>query len=257
MEQFRYFIELAYNGTPFHGWQEQPNAPSVQETLNRALSLILSRPVKVVGAGRTDTGVHASFFVAHFDTAAEIVQPEALCNKLNRFLPKEIAIHRIYRVDPEIHARFSAVSRTYRYYLNKTKNPFTWPFAVGMHPLPDIDRMNEACRLLFEYNDFTSFAKLHSDVKTNRCRILEARWEDTGEQLVFTIRADRFLRNMVRAIVGTLLEVGLYKIDLAAFRRIIEAKDRCRAGTSVPGNALFLCAIEYPASICHTHPPLP
>lgn len=242
----RYFIELAYNGSEYNGWQIQPNAPSVQEDINKALTLLLKQEINVTGAGRTDTGVHASFFVAHFDNDVEIPDTKSLTDKLNRFLGKNIMIKDIYPVVPNAHARFSAISRTYKYYINKTKNPFTYPFAYRPHPLPDIRLMNNACKILLQYEDFTSFSKLHTDVKTNICHLLEAGWEETGDQLVFTIKADRFLRNMVRAIVGTLLDIGQERITLEQFQQIIESKDRCKAGTSVPGNALFLCDIEYP-----------
>ena len=242
----RYFIELAYNGSGYNGWQIQPNAPSVQEEINKALTLLLKQEINVTGAGRTDTGVHASFFVAHFDSDVAIAHTQALTDKLNRFLGKNIAIKDIYAVLPDIHARFSAISRTYKYYINKNKNPFTYTFAYRPHPLPDIRLMNNACELLLRYKDFTSFSKLHTDVKTNICHLIEANWEETDEQLIFTIKADRFLRNMVRAIVGTLLDVGQKRITLEQFQQIIESKDRCKAGTSVPGNALFLCDIEYP-----------
>ncbi len=242
----RYFIELAYNGSRYNGWQIQPNAPSVQETLERALSLLLKEEIRVTGAGRTDTGVHASFFVAHFDALSPVADEAALCLKLNRFLDDSIAIRSIYPVKADAHARFSALSRTYKYYLDKTKNPFTREFAYRSYPLPDIRLMNEACAILTRHEDFTSFAKLHTDVKTNICHLMEARWEDTGSQLVFTIKADRFLRNMVRAIVGTLLEVGRGRLSLENFQKVIESKNRCNAGVSVPGKALFLCGIEYP-----------
>lgn len=242
----RYFIELAYNGSKYNGWQIQPNAPSVQETLNKALSLILKQEINVTGAGRTDTGVHASFFIAHFETDTPIADPSKLCYKLNSLLDNSIAIREIYPVQPGAHARFSALSRTYKYYIDKTKDPFTHEFAFRTHPLPDIRLMNEACNILLEYEDFTSFSKLHTDSKTNICHLMFARWEEQGNQLVFTIKADRFLRNMVRAIVGTLLEVGKGTLTLDGFRQVIESKDRCRAGSSVPGKALFLCDIEYP-----------
>ncbi len=241
----RYFIELAYNGKNYHGWQIQPGAVTIQETLNRALSTLLREDIQVVGAGRTDSGVHASFYVAHFDTDTPLKAPGQTVYKLNRILGKDIAISKIYPVAADIHARFSAVSRTYRYFIDKNKDPFTCEYAWKVYPLPDIRLMNEACQVLFEYRDFTSFSKLHTDVKTNNCTILEAYWEDTGKQLVFSIKADRFLRNMVRAIVGTMVEIGQGKLTLADFRRIIESKNRCNAGTSVPGHALFLCHIEY------------
>lgn len=242
----RYFIELAYNGCRYHGWQIQPEAPTVQEELNRALSTILREEINVVGAGRTDTGVHASFYVAHFDRERPVVDLQQLTYKLNRITGKDIAIFRIYPVAPDKHARFSALSRTYKYYINKQKNPFTCDYAWKVFPLPDIDKMNKACQILFDYTDFTSFSKLHTDVKTNNCIIMEAHWEETDTQLIFTIKANRFLRNMVRAIVGTLLEVGQGKLTVEGFRQIIESKDRCKAGSSVPGHALFLCGIAYP-----------
>lgn len=245
----RYFIELSYNGNGYCGWQVQPGEPTVQGDLNRALSTLLRRDIAVVGAGRTDTGVHASFYVAHFDTDTPVDDPGQLVYKLNRLLDRRIAVQRIYPVPDRIHARFSALSRTYRYYIDKSKNPFTCAYAWKTWPLPDLGRMNEACRTLFEYEDFTSFSKLHTDARTNLCTIQEARWEDTGEQLVFTIKANRFLRNMVRAIVGTLVEVGQGKLTPEDFRRIIESKNRCHAGGSAPGHALFLCNVEYPDGV--------
>ena len=241
----RYFIELAYNGSGYNGWQIQPNAPSVQEEINKALSLLLKQEINVTGAGRTDTGVHASFFVAHFESDVAFSRKPWQTNSIVSG-KKHRDQRYIYAVLPDMHARFSAISRTYKYYINKNKNPFTYPFAYRPHPLPDIRLMNNACELLLRYEDFTSFSKLHTDVKTNICHLMEANWEETDEQLVFTIKADRFLRNMVRAIVGTLLDVGQGRITLEQFQQIIESKDRCKAGTSVPGNALFLCDIEYP-----------
>lgn len=242
----RYFIKLAYNGAQYNGWQIQPNAPSVQEKLEKALETLLRYPVNVVGAGRTDTGVHASFYIAHIDLKEQIPDPSILVYKLNRLLPPSIAIYSIYPVPSTLHARFSALSRTYKYYIDKQKNPFTCEYAWKIHPLPNIHKMNEACSILFEYTDFTSFAKLHTDTKTNICTIMEAYWEDTGSQLVFTIKANRFLRNMVRAIVGTMLQIGQGKLQPEDLRTIIESQNRCNAGHSVPGHALFLCDITYP-----------
>jgi len=242
----RYFIELAYNGTGYHGWQIQPGAPTIQEELNRSLSVLLRQETNAIGAGRTDTGVHASFFVAHFDTEQAVANTELLKYKLNRLTGKGIAVKKIYEVRPEIHARFSAIARTYKYYINKEKDPFNYAFSFNVFPLPEIQKMNEACKLLFEQNDFTSFAKLHADARTNICKIMQAYWEETETQLIFTIKADRFLRNMVRAIVGTLIDVGQNKITIEDFRHIIESRDRCKAGVSVPGQGLFLCNIEYP-----------
>ena len=241
----RYFIELAYDGSAFNGWQIQPNAPSVQESLNKALSTLLRSEIEVVGAGRTDTGVHASFYIAHFDSP-NTIDCEFIKYKLNRFLCKEIAIYNIYPVPNDLHARFSAISRTYRYHIAKYKNPFNANYSYYIYPLPNIARMNECAKILYEYTDFTSFSKLHTDVKTNNCKVMKAEWIETETEYIFEIKADRFLRNMVRAIVGTLLEVGQGKLDMTGFRSIIEQKNRCSAGTSVPGNALFLTNVEYP-----------
>lgn len=245
---FRYFIELAYNGSNYNGWQIQPNAPSIQQEINRALSTLLRQEINVVGAGRTDTGVNASFFIAHFDVTEEITDPIQVAYKMNRLLGVHIAIRRIYPVAPDVHARFNAMSRTYKYFIDKEKNPFTYSFAYHIFPLPDVNKMNDACKILFEYTDFTSFSKLHTDTKTNNCKIRQAEWTEQGHQLVFTIKADRFLRNMVRAIVGTMLEIGQGKMTPEEFRKVIENKNRCSAGISVPGNALFLYHIEYKPS---------
>ena len=245
----RYFIYLSYNGKPFCGWQIQPNGITVQQRIEEALSTILRRPMSIVGAGRTDAGVHAQLMVAHFDSEEPISDLPFLADKLNRLLPKDIAIDRIVPVAPDAHARFDAASRTYKYYLTAKKNPFNYDLVYRYIGKLDYDLMNEACRVLFEYTDFTSFSKLHTDVKTNNCRIMEAGWKQEGDVWVFTIRADRFLRNMVRAIVGTLLEVGRGKLSLSGFREVIEAKDRGRAGTSAPGHALYLVDVTYPEKI--------
>lgn len=245
----RYFIELAYNGSGYNGWQIQPHSPSVQEDINRALSTLLRQEINVVGAGRTDTGVNASFYIAHFDMTDEIPDTDYLVYKLNRLLGRHIAIHKIYRVSNDMHARFSATSRTYKYFIDKSKDPFTYSFTYNIFPMPDARKMNEACRILFEFTDFTSFSKLHTDTKTNNCRIMQAHWEETDKQLIFTIQADRFLRNMVRAIVGTMLEIGQGKLDSESLREIIRSCNRCNAGMSVPGNALFLCDITYPKEV--------
>ena len=245
----RYFIYLSYNGKPFCGWQIQPNGITVQQRIEEALSTILRRPMSIVGAGRTDAGVHAQLMVAHFDSEEPIPDLLFLTDKLNRLLPKDIAIDRIVPVTPDAHARFDATSRTYKYYLTAKKNPFNYDWVYRYIGKLDYDLMNEACRVLFEYTDFTSFSKLHTDVKTNNCRIMEAGWKQEGDVWVFTIRADRFLRNMVRAIVGTLLEVGRGKLSLSGFREVIEAKDRGRAGTSAPGHALYLVDVTYPEKI--------
>lgn len=242
----RYFIQLSYKGTNYHGWQIQPNAITVQEVLNKALTTLLREDINVVGAGRTDTGVHASFFMAHFH--AETFSPEQinLVFRLNRFLPHDIAVQKVFVVNDQAHTRFDAISRTYQYFITKDKNPFRldthWKFPGEL----DVEAMNEAAKVLFDYVDFTSFSKLHTDVKTNDCTIYEARWEDRGDELVFTIKANRFLRNMVRAVVGTLVEVGRGKLDSDGVKGIIESKNRGNAGASVPAHGLFLCEIEYP-----------
>lgn len=248
----RYFINLSYDGKNYHGWQIQPGAITVQEVLNKALSTLLREDIEVVGAGRTDAGVNASMMIAHFDTEVEFSADDKdkkslfqLKYRLNKLLPPDIAIHDIYPVADDMHARFSATARTYHYYITTEKSPFE-PYAYRFPQPLDFDKMNEACKALFDYIDFTSFSKLHTDVKTNNCKIMEAHWEQVSPiKWQFTIKADRFLRNMVRAIVGTLIDVGRGAITIDDFRKIIEKKDRCSAGTSVPGNALFLCKVEY------------
>jgi len=241
----RFFLQLSYKGTNYHGWQIQPNAVSVQEVMEKALSTVLREEIVVVGAGRTDTGVHASFFVLHFDTEKNTIETEKLVYKLNRFLPPDIAVHKIRKVKPDAHARFDAVSRTYYYYISIKKNPFTIETNYLYTGFLDMDKMNEATLVLFEFEDFTSFSRLHTDVKTNNCKIYQAEWKKEETQLVFVIKADRFLRNMVRAIVGTLLEVGRGKLAIEDFRKIIEVKDRGLAGASAPAHGLFLEDIEY------------
>jgi tRNA pseudouridine38-40 synthase len=241
---------IAYAGTRYCGWQNQPNGLSVQQCIEEKLCILQRQPVPIVGAGRTDAGVHARQMVAHFDLENPIDDLMHMTDKLNSMLPYDMAVERIVRVRENAHARFNALSRTYKYYITDCKNPFMHEWVCRM-PLKGIDfaRMNEACEILHEYSDFTSFSKLHTDAKTNLCRIAYAQWNREGELWVFTIQADRFLRNMVRAIVGTLLEVGRGKLSLDGFRQVIESKDRGKAGTSVPGNALFLTDIEYPQSI--------
>ena len=240
----RYFITLSYDGTAYHGWQIQPHCISVQEELHKALSTLLRQPMEVVGAGRTDTGVHARKMVAHFDYG-ELDCPQ-LVYKLNKILPKDIAVQQVEQVADDMHARFSAKSRTYHYFVHLTKDPFHRAYSWQVYGEPDFDLMNRAAEVLMEYRDFTSFSKLNTDTKTNDCTITEAHWDRVGDgQWCFTISANRFLRNMVRAIVGTLLEVGRGRMTIEQLRLVIEAKDRCRAGDSVPGNALFLVEVEY------------
>jgi tRNA pseudouridine38-40 synthase len=243
----RYFIKLSYKGTHYHGWQYQPNAISVQEDLEKAFSLILRENISITGAGRTDTGVHAKNFIAHFEIEKELnpKQLKELIYKLNSYISKDIAIHDIYRVDDNMHARFDAKERTYQYFITTTKNPFTTESAWYVHGNLDVNKMNLACEILKEYSDFGSFAKLHSDNKTNICNLMEAHWEFKDELLVFTIKADRFLRNMVRAIVGTMVDIGQGKTSLDKLRKIVESRDRNQAGRSVPGHGLFLVEIKY------------
>lgn len=247
---FRYFTELAYNGSAFHGWQVQPNANSVQATLENAFSLILRQNIQLTGCGRTDTGVHAKYFVAHFDTEQQIPDTDQLIYKLNSYLNFDIVIYSITSVDVETHARFSAIEREYEYHLVTRKDPFLNETTLFLPFEPDFERMNEAALKLLDHTDFTSFSKLHTDVKTNNCKIIRAEWIKQNENYqVFYIRADRFLRNMVRAVVGTMLEVGKHKMTVAEFESVIENKNRGKAGTSVPGNALFLTDVVYPKNL--------
>ena len=302
----KYFIYLQYDGTNYHGWQTQPDAITVQETIEQKLSMLLRRQIFIVGAGRTDAGVHASQMVAHFaltENQAERepeeaeerteatdfeVQPEVVTEKeatsadiapegktsaplelsaeelktltfkLNQVLPEDIVIQKIIPVRDEAHARFSPISRTYRYYITTHKALYNRDFVMRMYEPLDIEMMNHACAKLFCYEDFTSFSKLHTDTKTNNCKIMEAYWtarpaEKTVEgweyDYVFTIKADRFLRNMVRAIVGTLIQVGRHRMTIQEFAQVIEQKNRCTAGDSVPAKGLFLEEIEYPEDI--------
>ncbi len=241
----RYFIYLSYNGKNYCGWQIQPNGVSVQQRLEEALSVLLREKIEITGAGRTDAGVHASLMVAHFDREEPVADTDLLVEKLNRILPSDMAVQQLKEVNAEAHARFDALSRTYKYFISDKKDPFRQGFMYKVSKLPDFDLMNKAAEILFEVSDFTSFSKLHTDVKTNNCRLMYAKWEKEEHAWVFTIKADRFLRNMVRAIVGTLLEVGRGKLSVDGFREVIRMKDRGKAGTSVPAHALFLVDIEY------------
>jgi tRNA pseudouridine38-40 synthase len=240
----RYFIKLAYNGTHYHGWQYQPNASSVQETMNKAVSVMLHAPINLMGAGRTDTGVHAKEMFAHFDFESSFDIPK-LVHKLNSYLPKDIVVFAIIPVHDEAHCRFDALKRTYEYHIHTFKNPFLDDQSCYFHQQLDLDLMNEAAKLLFEHTDFQCFSKVNTDVNTFDCTIFEANWKQENSRLVFTISANRFLRNMVRAIVGTLVNVGLHKITLVDFNAIIESKSRDKAGFSVPAHGLYLTEIEY------------
>jgi tRNA pseudouridine38-40 synthase len=246
----RYFIFISYKGTSYHGWQLQPNSVTVQKILDNALSVVLGEKINTTGAGRTDAGVHALFFCAHFDSiSADLCNNSNLVFRLNRFLPEDISVSSVKKVIPDANARFSAVSRTYKYYISRTKDPFFSNSSWYLHGDIDIETMNKACTLLLHHNDFTSFSKLHSGAKTNICNIYKAFWKEEENRLIFTIKADRFLRNMVRAIVGTIVETGFGKMNPDEFGEIILAKDRCRAGTSAPAKGLFLTDIEYPPEI--------
>lgn len=246
----RYFIELSYNGKNFHGWQIQPNAISVQEVLEKSLSILLQQTIAVVGAGRTDAGVHASQIFAHFDIDA--VQDEAqLKYRLNAILSKDIAIINVFRVDDEAHARFNATSRSYEYKIVTQKDPFLFEFTHLVKQPLSIEKMNEAANILLEYTDFQCFSKVKTDVHTYNCTVTEAVFKQEGDCLIFYISANRFLRNMVRAIVGTLLEIGLGKLEVAEMHGIIASKHRSNAGTSVPAQALYLTEVVYPKNIAY------
>ena len=246
----RYFIFISYKGTSYHGWQLQPNSITVQKIMDNALSVVLNEDITTTGAGRTDAGVHASFFCAHFDSLSpDLILKTNLVFRLNSFLPEDISVSSVRKVLPDAHARFSAVSRTYKYYISRIKDPFFNSSSWFLHGDIDIEIMNMACGILIRHSDFTSFSKLHSGSKTNICKIWLAFWHEEENRLVFTIKSDRFLRNMVRAIVGTLIETGFGKMNLDKFEEIIVAKDRCRAGISAPAKGLFLTDIEYPNEI--------
>ncbi len=244
----RYLIKLSFKGTAYHGWQIQPGAHTVQAELNTKLSMLLGEDINVAGCGRTDAGVHARVFYAHFDisgiTEKRMKSMDAVY-RLNSFLPSDIAIFSIEKVNENFNARFDAKSRTYSYYIARRKNPFLQETSYLYTGKLNIEAMQKGAAILSRYDDFTSFSKSHTQTKTNICKIFSARWQQNGDLLVFTISADRFLRNMVRAIVGTLLEIGKGKIEAGDMHGIIEAKDRKKAGFSVPAHALFLENVEY------------
>lgn len=242
----RYFIQLSYAGTNYHGWQLQQNAHTVQAELTEKLSTILGIETAILGCGRTDTGVHAREFYAHFEAKQMPFTEDDLVFKLNRFLPLDINIDQVFQVAPDMHARFSATSRTYKYYIARKKTPFYNHLSYFYDASLNVQAMQKAAGKLLDYKDFTSFSKSHTQTATNNCEVTEAKWELKGEMLVFTITADRFLRNMVRAVVGTLLEVGKEKLQVEDMHQIIEAKDRSMAGFSVPAQGLFLERVIYP-----------
>ena len=241
----RYFVTLSYDGTRYHGWQIQPNGDSIQERLQGALSTLLHAEIGVTGAGRTDAGVHARMMVAHFDYEGELAGKQ-LCYKLNRLLPYDIAIQKVEQVADDLHARFSATSRTYHYYVHTVKDPFSRAYSCELHYPLDFKLMNEAARMLLKYEDFGAFCKSGADVKTTLCQVTAAEWHQTSPSTwYFEITANRFLRNMVRAVVGTLVDVGRGRLTLEEFQKVIEGKQRSDAGESMPGNALFLEKIDY------------
>ena len=245
--KMRYFIDISYDGSNYHGWQIQPNADTVQHQINLAFSTILNEEINVLGAGRTDTGVHAKKMIAHFDTN-QTIDFEKFKYRINGFLKKDISLNDIYKVKEDAHARFSAISRTYEYRVSRTKNPFSVNSYFLLRDL-DFQSMKKACKFLHGSHDYTSFAKLHSENYTNNCEVYIANWKEDENFLIFTIKANRFLRNMVRAIVGTLIEIGEGKISFSDIETILMSKDRAKAGYSVPANGLSLIDIEYPKEI--------
>ncbi|MCW9037441.1 tRNA pseudouridine(38-40) synthase TruA [Altibacter sp.] len=249
----RYFIEISYNGKNYHGWQVQPDAASVQEVLEKSLSTLLRKEIKITGAGRTDTGVHAKQLFAHFDTEP-LADASVLQFRLNSLLPKDISVKNILEVNEEAHARFDAVEREYKYVINLEKDPFSIDLAYFIYQQPSVALMNQAAKILLDYNDFQCFSRSRTDVKTYYCNINKASWEEVDQQLIFTIAADRFLRNMVRAIVGTLLEIGFEKITLEDFHNILKSRDRSKAGASAPAQGLFLTRVRYPNNIFINEP---
>lgn len=250
----RYFIELSYDGTNYHGWQAQPNAVAVQEVLDKALAILLRQPIETVGCGRTDTGVHAKEYYAHFTPPPPEGGTEDAFQKftlqgvrgLNALLPPSIAIKSIIPVHPEAHARFDATLRSYEYHIHFEKDPFLNGYSWLIRDRPNLELMNRAAAIVMEYTDFSCFSKSNTQVKTNNCKIVKAEWVETENGIVFHISADRFLRNMVRAIVGTLLQVGKGEMQPEDIRRVIESKNRSKAGTSVPACGLYLTEIKYP-----------
>ncbi len=246
----RYFLFISFKGTSYHGWQSQPNSVTIQKKIEEALTRIFRESISLTGAGRTDAGVHALMFVAHFDISFSL--PEEVTNliyRINSILPTDISIKAVRKVSPDAHARFSAVSRTYKYFISALKDPFWAEYSWFLPGRKDLDRLNAAAEILKSHSDFTSFSRLHSNNKTNICRIYDAFWEEKENILVFTIKADRFLRNMVRAIVGTMIRTGTGKMSLEEFGEIINARNRSKAGQSAVAKGLFLTGIEYPDDI--------
>lgn len=247
----RFFLRFSYDGTAYNGWQIQENtATTVQQELNEKLSMLIGEEIATTGCGRTDTGVHARDFYAHFDITKEMpFEENRLVHKLNAVLPHDIAVHSLFSVNSNANARFDATSRTYEYHITRKKNAFLADAAYLMHSSPDIQKMNEAARILLSISDFSSFSKSNTQTLTNICNVKEAFWKEEGDLLIFTITADRFLRNMVRAIVGTLLKIGEGEMDLNEFKNVIEGKDRSKAGFSVPACGLYLTKVIYPEEV--------
>ena len=245
----RFFLTLSYRGTAYRGWQVQDNALSVQQALQGALSVLLGAPTEVVGAGRTDAGVHAARYVAHFDTDSQKPMDQDFTYHLNAILPKDIAVHTVQRVKEEAHARFSATLREYKYFIVSEKDPFRVETAYHYPQVLNLEKMNEAAAALPEYTDFAAFCKLHGGNKTTLCRLQASLWVREGNALIYTVSSDRFLRNMVRAIVGTLIDVGRGKLTPDEFRRVVESGNRSAAGTSAPPQGLFLTDVRYPEDI--------
>lgn len=243
----RYFIQLSYNGKDFHGWQNQPNAITVQEVIEDALTKLLRTPIEIVGAGRTDAGVHAQMMIAHFETDQTL--NDNLVFKLNSFLPKSIAIQSIKAVNEDAHARFDALSRSYIYRISLVKDVFNFEQSYFFKNKLNVDEMNRAAKILFEYKDFQCFSRSNTDVKTYNCKMMHAQWSVDGDELIFEISADRFLRNMVRAIVGTMLDIGVGKMKVETLHDVIQSKDRSNAGASAPAHGLYLTHIEYPNTV--------
>ena len=243
----RFFIDITYKGTNYHGWQIQPNVASVQEEINKSLNLVLNQKVSIVGAGRTDTGVHARQMFAHFDYNKSI-DFSNLLSKLNGCLPRDISINKMFEVKSDAHCRFDALSRTYKYFIHHLKDPFCTNSYYLTKKL-DVKLMNMSCKYLLGEKDFTSFSKKNTQVHTNICNVRYAKWEEKNNKLIFTIESNRFLHNMVRSIVGTLIKVGQLKKDYKSIYNILQKKDRSEAGFSVPAKGLFLTKIEYPKSI--------
>lgn len=244
----RYFLEIAYLGKNYFGWQRQPNDISVQEVLEECLSTFLRREISIIGAGRTDTGVHAKKMMAHFDTEL-IADLDHFKHRMNSFLPYDIVIHNIFPVQEEAHARFDALERTYHYKMVVGKDPFQYQLAYQIHQKPDVEKMNQAAEILLNYTDFQCFSKSRTDVKTYNCKIVSAFWTEEKNVFIFSITADRFLRNMVRAIVGTLLDIGFGKKSTTDLLSILESKNRSKAGASAPAEGLYLMDVRYPEEI--------